>query len=232
MNQLLTLGAIWSLTLGLARDVQANPDEKLREIVSVLQSAWGKDFDSNYRKYMFGPSPTVILIPRTEMIEIADRRLDGRLRDGATTQGLTIGDSPNVRILVVYDDIASLLVAKTINHELGHLQLRGNRMDRNHEEARVRKTVDTAFFEKMFGRDWLKKTISDLQKKGMSVKKNGHSYKGYTPESVETFYQRLENAGMKIAKTPLHDRIVANIVFILTNSEKNLSHALDADDPS
>lgn len=94
---------------------------------------------------MLGPSPTVILIPREEMIRIAAARLDGRRRDGETTQGMTIGEANNVKIFAVYDDIAPLLVAITINHEIGHLQLRDKGMSRNKEEAHIRKTADTLF---------------------------------------------------------------------------------------
>jgi len=207
-----------------------DPAEKLREVVALLRIAWGKDFDSNYPNLLLGSSPTVVLIPRNEMIKIAAARLDGRQRDGSTTQGLTIGEPPNVKIVVVYDDIAPLLVARTIIHEIGHLELRGKRLSRNREEARVRKIVDTGFLEKAFGREWLKTTVAALRKKVVAVKKNGRQYQGYTPEAVEMFYQSLEKAGASIAREPLHDQIIASLVFILTNSEGNLLAALDADD--
>ena len=148
MNRFSTLDWIWCLALALSPafqagklDISADAGQKVREIVSVLRLVWGPDFDSNYRKYMLGSSPIVTLIPREEMIRIADARLDGRRRDGGTTQGLTRGDEPNVKIVVVYDDIAPLFVAKAISHEIGHLELRDRRLSRNTEEARVRKVV-------------------------------------------------------------------------------------------
>jgi hypothetical protein len=248
MNRCTALGA-WCLTLVLCPALQVGNTEpgsyqsletaekrsavlteKLREIVSLLRIVWRQDFDSNYQKYMLGPSPTVILIPREEMIRIAAARLDGRRRDGETTQGMTIGDEHNVKIVVVYDDIAPLLVARTINHEIGHLQLRDKGMSRNKEEAHIRKTVDTLFFEKMFGQDWMKATVAALKKGVIPIEKNGRQYQGYRPDAVEAFYRQLIKAGAKLEKTPLHDRIVASLVFILTNSEENLLAALDAED--
>src|SRR5262245_30179758 len=129
MNRFWTLDWIWCLTLVLTPafqagklDISADRDQKVREIVSVLRLVWRPDFDSDYGKYMLGSSPIVTLIPREEMIKIADGRLDGRLSDGKITQGLSTGDRTNARIVVVYDDIAPLLVAKTIMHEIGHLE--------------------------------------------------------------------------------------------------------------
>ena len=236
MNRFSTFGSIWCLTVLLSPAIQAekpdinsaDPAEQLPQIVSVLRVAWNRDFDSNYRKYMLGPAPTVVLIPREEMIKIAAARLDGIRRDGTTTQGLTIGEKPIVKIVVVYDDIAPLLVAKTIIHEIGHLELRDKELSRNDEEARVRKTVDTGFFEKAFGRKWLQETVAALEKKVQTVEKNGRRYHGHTPEALEMFYQQLRKAGANIEKNPLHDQILASIVFILTNSRENLSAALYA----
>lgn len=204
--------------------------EKLRAIVSVLEDLWGPDFVSIYRKHMLGPSPTVILITRAEMMRIATDRPDGRQRDGATTQGLIFRQNNIVRIVVVYDDIAPLLIARTINHELGHLNLGGEGLSRNHEEARVRKTVDTAFFERLLGGEWIKTTVDALEKKVSRVEKNGRLFDGYTPEAIETFYQQLRRAGKEIERNPLHDRIVGHIVFILTNSEEELAAALDIEE--
>jgi hypothetical protein len=238
MNAFATFGAVWCLTFSLGpvplagnQDV-TSPDstEKLREVVALLRIVWGKDFESNYPNFLLGPTPKVVLIPRKEMIRIAEARLDGRQRDGSTTQGLTIGEPPNVKIVVVYDDIAPLFVARSIIHEIGHLELRGKRLSRNREEAYVRKIVDTDFFEKAFGRQWLKTTVAALRKKVEARKKNGRQYQGYTTEAVEVFYQSLEKAGTSIARTPLHDGIIATLVFILTNSERDLLAALDADD--
>ena len=238
MTRFSTLRAIWCLTLALSPALQAgnkgassvDPTEKLRGIVSMLRILWGEDFDSNYGRYMLGPSPTVTLIPREEMIKIAAAELDGRRRDGKTTNGLTMGEEPNVKIVVVYDDIAPLFVARSINHEIGHLQLRDQGFSRNREEAHVRKIVDTGFFEKVFGREWFETTVAALKKKVLTVEKNGRLYEGYMPEAVEVFYQHVRNAGVRIERTPLHDGIVANLVFIFTNSEENLQAALDADD--
>ena len=103
-------------------------------------------------------------------------------------------------------------------------------MSRNAEEARVRKTVDTSFFEKVFGRPWLKMTVAELQKKVLPVEKGGRLYQGHSPEAVELLYQQLRKMGRNVAKNPLHDQILANTVFILTNSEESLSAALDFDD--
>jgi hypothetical protein len=55
-----------------------------------------------------------------------------------------------VKIAVVYDDIAPLLSANAIIHEIGHLQLR-EKLSRNVEEAHVRKIVDTGFYERLYG---------------------------------------------------------------------------------
>jgi hypothetical protein len=217
-------------SLETAEKRSADLTEKLRETVSLLRILWRQDFDSNYQKYMLGPSPTIVLIPREEMIRIAAARLDGRWRDGETTQGLTIGEEPDVNVFVVYDDIAPLIVARTINHEIGHLQLRGKGMSRNGEEAYVRKTADTFFFEKMFGRNWLKATVAAVKKSVMPVEKDGRQYQAFTPEAIETFYRQLLKAGTKLEKNPLNDRIVASLVFYLTNSEENLLAALDAED--
>jgi hypothetical protein len=207
-----------------------NFSEKLEKIVSVLRVVWGSDFEINYQKYMLGQPPVVVLIPRSEMIRIADARLDGRRRDGTTTQGLTIGEKPDVKIRVVYDDIAPLLVANAIVHEIAHLELRDAKLSRNLEEAHIRKTVDTAFFEKAFGRKWMERTAAALNKKVAPVKKSGRVYRGYTPESVDVFYEQIRKAGAIIDKSPLHDRVLSTLVFIFTNSEKDLSAALDADD--
>jgi hypothetical protein len=230
--------SICCLTLTLSSALQAsNTDrntvdstQKLRAIASLLQALWGRDFDSNYEKYMLGSSPTVVLISRLEMMQIAEARLDGRRRDGTTTQGLTISRPSQIRIFVVYDDIAPLLVAQTINHELGHLLLKDKGFSRNKEEARVRKTVDTAFFRKLFGREWFEATVSLLEKKVTKVEKNGRVYRGYTPAAVDAFYEQLRKAGAMLENNPLHDRIIGHIVFILTNSEKKLAAALDAED--
>lgn len=238
MNRFSTFGSIWCLSLVLSPALQVGKSdvgstgatEKLREVVSVLRVVWGQDFESNYQRYMLGSSPTVLLIPREEMRRIAAARLDGRRRDGETTQGLTLGEKPDVKILVVYEDLAPLLVAKTIVHEIGHFELRGKGLSRNAEEARVRKIVDTGFFEKVFGRRWLEMTIAALQKKVLPVEKSGRLYQGHTPEAVEMLYQQLRKTGTNLDKNPLHDQILANMVFILTNSEENLSAALDFDD--
>jgi hypothetical protein len=47
---------------------------------------------------------------------------------------------------------------------------------------------------------------------------------------VTELYTRLKQAGANIERTRLHDRIVETLVFILTNSEENLSAALAAED--
>src|SRR5262245_13451264 len=102
MNRFSRFGAILSLTL--APVLNANPSENhLNDVVSVLRAAWVDTFEFNYRSYMIGPSPTVFLIPRSEMIKIAASRLEGRPKDGANTQGLTIeiGEKRDVRIVVV-----------------------------------------------------------------------------------------------------------------------------------
>lgn len=200
---------------------------KIREVVATLRVAWGEEFDANYRKYIVGTPPIVVLIPRVEMIRIANARIDGRARNGAVTQGLGINYE---RIVVVYDDIAPLFVARSINHEIGHLQLRDAKLSTNDEEARVRKVVDTAFLAKVFGRKWLESTVAAIEKKVLPVEKNGRVYKGYTPEAVTELYTRLKQAGANIERTRLHDRIVETLVFILTNSEENLSAALAAED--
>jgi hypothetical protein len=238
MNRFSTLGSIWCLSLVLSPAPQvAKSDigstgtiEELREIVAVLRVVWGQDFESNYQKYMLGSSPTVHLIPREEMRKIASARLDGRRRDGETTQGLTIGVKPDVKIVVVHEGLAPLLVAKTIVHEIGHLEFNGKGLSRNAEEAHVRKIVDTGFFEKVFGKRWLKMTVAELKKKVLPVEKGGRRYQGHTPETIEMLYQLMRKTGTNIDKNPLHDQILANMVFILTNSEKNLSAALDFDD--
>jgi len=238
MNRLSMLGSIWCLSLvlspafqvGKADTFSTDTTEKLREIVAVLRVFWGKDFESNYRKYMLGSSPTVLLVPREEMRRIAALGLDGRPRDGGTIQGLTIGDKPHVKIVVVYEGLAAILVAKTLVHEIAHFELRNKHLAPNAEEARVRKVVETRFFEKVFGRQWLDMTVAALQKKVLPVEKGGRLYEGHTPEAVETLYEQLRKTGTKIDKSPLHDQILANLVFILTNSEKNLSAALDFDD--
>jgi hypothetical protein len=237
MNRFSILGAIWSLTFVLSPALQAAKDmnsidttAKLRQIVSVLRILWGPDFDSRYRKYVVGSPAIVSLVPRTEMIRIADARLDGRLRDGAETQGLMIGTEFGPRIFVVYDDVAPLLVAETIDHEIGHMELLGSGLSRNEEEARVRKIVDTRFFEKVFGKEWMHTTVAALDKTVSPVEKNGRLYRGYTPVAIATLYRQLRKAGAKMENTPLHDRILAHVVFILTNSEENILAALDADD--
>jgi hypothetical protein len=135
MNRFSTFGSICCLsivlspTLQLGKSETGRPDttEQLREIVSVLRLVWGPEFESNYRKYMLGSSPTVLLISREEMRKIAAARLDGRRRDGETTQGLTIEDVQNVKIVAVYDGLAPILVAKTIIHELGSLAVERRR---------------------------------------------------------------------------------------------------------
>ena len=234
-----TLGGIWCLSFVLSPALQAGkPDtdstdttKQLRDIVAVLRTVWGRDFDSNYQKYMLGSSPTVLLISREDMRKIAAARLDGRQRDGETTQGLTIGEPPALKIVVVYDGLAPLLAAKAIIHELGHLELRGKRLSRNAEEARVRKIVDTRFFENIFGRRWLETTVGELRKTVTSVGKGGRLYQGYTTEAVEVLYRRIRETGTNIDQHSLHDQILANMVFILTNTEQSLAAALDfADD--
>jgi hypothetical protein len=200
---------------------------KLTEVVATLRVLWGDEFDANYKRYIVSTPPLVVLIPRIEMVRIANARFDGRSRDGEVTQGLSINHE---WIAVVYDDVASLFVARSINHEIGHLQLRDARLSTNDEEARVRKVVDTAFLTKVFGRQWLESTVSAIEKKVLSVEKNGRVYKGYTPDAVTELYKRLESAGAKIERTRLHDRILETLVFILTNSEESLSVALAADD--
>ena len=199
---------------------------KMREIVATLRVLWGDEFDANYRKYIVGTPPIVVLIPRTEMIRIANARLDGRSRNGEATQGLNINDE---RIVVVYDDIAPLFVAQSINHEIGHLQLRDAKLSRNDEEARVRKVVDTAFLVKIFGRQWLESTVAAIERRVLPVERNGRVYKGYTPDAVTELYKRLKKDGAKIERTSVHDRILETLVFILTNSEESLSGALAAD---
>jgi hypothetical protein len=208
---------------------------KLQKIVAALRVLWGKEFDSNYKKYMVGASPTVVLISRAEMIRIANARLDGRPRNGEVTQGLTIGVTQGLttnheRIVVVYDDIAPLFVAHTINHEIGHLQLRDARLSRNDEEARVRKVVDTAFFVRVFGQQWLESVITAMEKKVLPAEKYGHVYSGHTPQAVAEMYNRLQEGGVHVERTALHDRILETVVFILTNSEESLAAALNADD--
>jgi len=202
----------------------------LCEIVDVLRLAWGQDFESNYRKYMLGSSPTVFLISREEMRGIAAHPPDGRPRDGETTQGLTIGEKPNGKIVVVYEGLAPLLVAKTIVHEIGHLELSDKDLSRNAEEAQVRKIVETRFFEKVLGSRWLEMTIAALQKKVLPVERGGRIYHGHTPEAVETLYRQFRKAGMTVAKSPLHDQLLARLVFIFTNSQEDLAAALDFED--
>src|SRR5262249_13070793 len=94
----------------------------------------------------------------------------------------------------------------------------------------VRKTVDMSFFEKAFGQKWLESTVAALREKVVQVKHNGHTYWGYTPEAVDLFYGQVRNAGAIMERNVLHDRIVATLVFIFTNSEEDLSAALDASD--
>lgn len=234
-----TVTPVWmvSLILGLCvtllqvRESDAvSSEEKLRAIKSILRDFWGRDFESNYPRYMLGPSPAVVLIPRHEMIRIAAARLDGRRRDGSTTQGLTIGEKPNVKIVVVYDDVAPLLAANAIIHEIGHLERRDSGLSGNVEEAQVRKIVDAGFYEKLFGPHWIETTVKALETKVLPVEQNGHHYKGYTPEAVDTFYEQIKKAGAMLERNPLHDRIVANLVFVFTNTEQDLAAALDADD--
>src|SRR5262245_36336359 len=116
-------------------------------IVDVLRTVWGPDFESNYKKYMLGSSPLVVLISRDEMKRIASANRDRKLMDGETTHGFTVGEWPNARSFVVYDDQAPFLVAKTIFHELGHQDFRPDGLSPSAEEAYVRKIVETAFFE-------------------------------------------------------------------------------------
>ena len=200
---------------------------RLGKIVDTLRVLWGEEFDSNYKKYMLGPSPTVVLIPRREMIRIADARLDGRPRNGKITQGLNISYQ---KIVVVYDDIAPLFVAKSIHHEIGHQQLRNAGLSPDDEEARVRKVVDTAFFAKIFGRQWLESAIAALEKKVLPISRQGRVYNGHTPEAVAELYLRLQRAGVNVERSKVHDRILETLVFILTNTEESLSAALAADD--
>lgn len=200
---------------------------KMKEIVGMLRVLWGDQFDSNYKTYMLGPAPAVVLIPRTEMIRIANARPDGKPRDGVTTQGLNINDE---KIVVVYDDIAPLFVARSINHEIAHQQLRDARLSPNDEEARVRKVVDTAFLARVFGRKWLESTTDALEKKVLPVERKGRVYRGHTPQAVAEMYDRIRSGGVNLERSAIHDRILENIVFILMNSEKALSAALTADD--
>ena len=200
---------------------------RMGEIVATLRILWGEEFDSNYKRYMLGPSPIVVLIPRREMIRIANARLDGRPRNGEDTQGLNIDDQ---KIVVVYDDIPPLFVARSIHHEIGHQQLSNAGLSRNDEEARVRKVVDTAFFAKVFGRKWLESTIAALEKRVLPVRREGRVYNGHTPEAVAEFYLRLQKRGVNVERSMVNDRIVENLVFILTNNEESLSAALAADD--
>jgi len=193
----------------------------------MLRKLWGAEFDSNYRKYMLGAMPIVNLIPRAEMIRVANARLDGRPRDGQDTQGLTINRE---RIVVVYDDIAPLFVAKAINHEIGHLELRIAGLSPNDEEARIRKVVDTKFFAEIFGQQWLESTIAAVEEKVLPVERDGRVYKGHTPQAVAALYERLERGGVKVERNTVHTRILETVVFILTNTEERLSAALDSDD--
>jgi hypothetical protein len=201
--------------------------DKMREIVGLLRVLWRDQFDANYKKYMLGPSPTIVLIPRTDMVRIASLRPDGKARNGESTQGLNLNDE---RIVIVYDDIAPLFVVRSINHEIGHQNLRDAGLSSNDEEARVRKVVDTAFFARVFGEPWLKSTIAALEKKVLRVERKGHTYKGYTPEAVAEMYKRIQSGGINLERSTIHDRILENLVFILTNPEEALSAALAADD--
>jgi hypothetical protein len=200
---------------------------KMKEIVGILRVLWGDEFDSNYKKYMLGATPAVVLIPRTDMIRIANARPDSKPRNGETTQGLNLNDE---RIVAVYDDIAPLLVVRTINHEIGHQNMRDKALLPNDEEARVRKVVDTAFFARVFGRRWLESTIAALEKRVRPVEKNGRVYNGHTPQAVAELYDRIESGGRNLERNTIHDRILETLVFILTNTEESLSAALDADD--
>jgi hypothetical protein len=210
---------------GETQDVTA----KLKEIVAMLRIAWKGEFESKYQKYMLGPNPTVVLIPRGEMIKIADARLDGRRTDGATTQGVTFGRE---RSFVVYDDISAFFVAKSINHEIGHLELRGRQLSRHDEEARILKVSDTDFLERIFGREWLQATTAAVKKKVLPVKVKGRVYSGYTPQAVQEIYNRLRAGGTTIKRNSLHTQILESLVLTLANSEENLSSALDADESS
>jgi hypothetical protein len=200
----------------------------MKEIVSIFRVLWGDEFDSNYKKYMLGPAPAVVLIPREEMIRIANARPDGKTRNGETTQGLNLNDE---RIVAVYDDIAPLFVARSINHEIGHQNLRAAGLSPNDEEAKVRKVVDTDFFARVFGRRWLESTIAAMDKRVRLVERNGRVYKGYTPQAVAEMYDRIKSGGMNLERSTIHDRILENLVFVLTNTEEGLSAALDLDDP-
>jgi hypothetical protein len=213
--------------LDMATNPPAEMAARIGEIVETLRVLWGEEFDSNYKRYMLGPSPTVVLIPRKEMIRIANARIDGRPRDGEVTQGLNIDYQ---KIVVVYDDIPPLFVARSIHHEIGHQQLSNTGLSRNDEEARVRKVVDTAFFAKVFGRKWLESTIAALEKRVLPVRRQGRVYNGHTPEAVAEFYLRLQKRGVNVERSMVNDRIVENLVFILTNNEESLSAALAADD--
>ena len=216
---------------GITPTCSAPPAEmaaRMGEIVMTLRVLWGEEFDSNYKRYMLGrPSPIVFLIPRREMIRIANARLDGRPRNGEVTQGLNIDDQ---KIVVVYDDIPPLFVARSIHHEIGHQQLRDTGLSPNDEEARVRKVVDTAFFAKVFGRQWLESTIAALENKVLPVRRQGRVYNGHTPQAVAEFYLRLQKREVNFERSMVNDRIVENLVFIFTNTEESLSAALAADD--
>ena len=200
---------------------------KMKEVVGILRVLWGDQFDSNYRKYMLGPMPTVVLIPRAEMIRIANARPDGTSRNGESTQGLNLNDE---RIVVVYDDIAPLFVARTINHEIGHQDMRDAGLSPNDEEARVRKVVDTAFFARVFGRRWLESTVAALEKRVTPVERNGRVYRGHTPQAVAEMYNRVKSGGVTLERSTIHDLILENLVFVLTNTEEGLSTALDVGD--
>lgn len=200
---------------------------KLEEIVATLRALWGKEFDPNYRKYMLGSLPIVVLVPRVEMIRVANAQLDGRARDGQVTQGLTINRE---KIVVVYDDIAPLFVAQAINHEIAHLQLRNEGLSPHDEEARIRKVVDTDFFARIFGQQWLQSTIAAIEEKVLPVERDGRIFMGHTPQAVTELYERLERGGMKVERNTVHTRILETLVFILTNTEEGLSAALNASD--
>jgi hypothetical protein len=108
--------------------------------------------------------------------------------------------------------------------------LKGAGLSRNAEEARVRKVVDTSFFEKIFGAQWLKTTVAAIEKSVVPVEKGGRLYQGYTPAAVELLYQQMGRVGFNLEKNSLHDQILANMVFIFANSEASLLAALDFED--
>ena len=164
---------------------------RMGEIVETLRVLWGKEFDSNYKRYMMGLSPTVVLIPRREMIRIANARIDGRSRDGEVTQGLNIDYQ---KIVVVYDDIPPLFVARSIHHEIGHQQLRNAGLSRNDEEARVRKVVDTASSSKSSAGNGSKPPSPHLKERSCPSEDKAVSTMDTLPRPLRSFTYDSKNA--------------------------------------